>query len=429
MHESPPVQSTPRLTVCMVVRNDGPAVSQTLQSIAAMADEIVVVDTGSSDGTHAIVGSFSARLIEFPWCDDFSAARNHALAKATGDWVLWLDAGETLSPEDATALKNSVASGQLSDSTAYVMIVKPPVAPTVIAAEQIARIRLMPRRDGLRFQGRVRESIFDTLDNLGMEVDGLPYRILRGPREHEETLKRKRAQRNLRLADLEIADRGRTPQLINCLADAAQTLGDTKRAIDLYSETLKTEESASLERLEAYYGVLTSLDNTPNARSSQLSLCVKALEEFPLDAQLLCAMGGYLQADGRLDLAIRSYQTAYSYGHVNPLVWHLDEITTIAATCLSVALQSTGEEDAALDVLQKAVERDGHLPRLHRALLEIHIKHGRKDAALQQLEYFADEENAEQLALAVEGACLASQRNWASAHDLLQRAYADSCRD
>jgi hypothetical protein len=168
-----------------------------------------------------------------------------------------------------------VAGGALDAATAYVLIVKPPTAPGVIAAEQIARIRLMPNRPGVRFQGRVRESLYDTLENLGMEIDGLPQRIERGPREHDETLKRRRAQRNLRLADLEIAEYGRLPQLVNCLAEAAQTLGDTQRAIHLYGETLQSEATGAAERLEAYYGILASLDGTPGARSSQLSLCIK----------------------------------------------------------------------------------------------------------------------------------------------------------
>ena len=429
MHDTNASTNGSRLSIAMIVRNDALALEQTLASVSHIADEIVIVDTGSTDNTRQIAEKFKAKACDFPWCDDFSAARNHAIEQVTGDWTLWLDAGETFSENDAAALKQAIAGGQLDASTAYAFVVRPPAAPNVIAAEQIAQIRLIPHASGVRFQGRVRESIHETLENVGISIDGLPFRIERGNREHDDTLKRRRAQRNLHLADLEIAERGRTPTMINCLAEAAQALGSTQRAVELYSETLNADDTGSNERLEAYYGLLTSLDATPNARQSQLSLCIKALEEFPLDAQLLCAMGGYLQADGKIDLAIRSYQTAYDFGHVNPLVWHLDEITAIAVVCHSAALQAQGQDDAALQVLQTALTREGDVPRLRKALMELHIKHGRRDVALQQVPLIANNAARVELARAVEGACLASRKDWANAQSLLQQAYAAGCRD
>ena len=424
-----PETTPPRLTVAMVVRNDADALSQSLRSIAAIADEMIVVDTGSTDNSREVAAQFGCQVIEFLWSDDFSAARNAALPQITSDWILWLYAGETLDEADATDLRRSIMAGQLNSSTAYVMIIKPPAAQGVIAAEQVARLRLIPNTSGIRFQGRVRESLYETLENLGIDIDGLPFRILRGTRENDAALKRRRAQRNLHLADLEISEQGRTPTLINCQAEAAQTLGNTERAVALYTETLELDTQPSNERLEAYYGLLTCLDAMPDARATQLSLCVKALEEFPLDAQLLCAMGGYLQADNRVDLAARSYQTACEFGHVNPLVWHLDEITAIAAVCHSAVLQAQGDDDAALDVLQNAIVREGNSPRIRRALLELHIKSGRQDAALQQVKYVADETTADQLALAVEGACLASGQQWDVGQAKLEQAYATGCRD
>ena len=60
--------------------------------MADLVDEIVIADTGSTDRTRELAASFGARVVEFPWCDDFGAARNASLEQATGRWVLWLDA-------------------------------------------------------------------------------------------------------------------------------------------------------------------------------------------------------------------------------------------------------------------------------------------------------------------------------------------------
>jgi glycosyltransferase involved in cell wall biosynthesis len=82
----------PRLTVCMIVRDEAENLRRALASVAGVADEVVVVDTGSTDDSAAVAGQLGARVGHFRWCDDFAAARNAALAMARGAWVLSLDA-------------------------------------------------------------------------------------------------------------------------------------------------------------------------------------------------------------------------------------------------------------------------------------------------------------------------------------------------
>src|SRR5688572_19773876 len=95
----------PRLTVAMIVRNAAGGVQETLDSIREIADEIVVLDTGSTDDTIPLAQRCGATVHRRPWEDDFSAARNACLSKTSGDWILWLDAGETLAPESAQLLR------------------------------------------------------------------------------------------------------------------------------------------------------------------------------------------------------------------------------------------------------------------------------------------------------------------------------------
>ncbi|MCA9269666.1 MAG: glycosyltransferase [Planctomycetales bacterium] len=426
--QSSSVSHRVRLSVATIVKNDALGLAKTIHSVESLADEIVVVDTGSSDGSQSAAVDGGAKVIDFEWCDDFSAARNEALRYATGDWILWLDAGETISAADAAALREQLQQG-LDTNTVYMMVVKPPAAPGLIAAEQIARIRLAPRREGLRFRGRVRESLYEAVDELQMQVEGLPYRLLRGPREHDGAAKLAKAERNARLAELEMDEIGRAPSLLNCLADALQTLGRVEEAVHLYGECLTADKRPSSERLEAYYGLLTCLDQTPGGRPTQLSLCVQALEEFPLDAQLLCAMGGYLQGQGRADLAARSYQTAFEFGRVNPLVWHMEEVTAIAAVCWSLSLQIQEQNSQAMDVLQAAIARDAELPRVRQAMLDLAIKSGDVQRALNLVEVMPmDAQDRGHLLSAARGACLASEKNFGEAAPYLQAAYDAGCR-
>jgi glycosyltransferase involved in cell wall biosynthesis len=84
------------LSLCMIVKNEAQNLGRCLASAQAWADEIIVVDTGSSDETVAIAESFGAKVDYFEWCNDFAAARNYSLSLATGEWILVLDADQEL---------------------------------------------------------------------------------------------------------------------------------------------------------------------------------------------------------------------------------------------------------------------------------------------------------------------------------------------
>jgi tetratricopeptide (TPR) repeat protein len=88
------------VSLCMIVKNEEKHLARCLRSAKPVVDEIVVVDTGSTDETQKIAVVFGARVYAFPWVNDFSKARNFALSKAVGDWILVMDADEALSARD-----------------------------------------------------------------------------------------------------------------------------------------------------------------------------------------------------------------------------------------------------------------------------------------------------------------------------------------
>ena len=84
------------LSLCMIVRNEEERLARCLRSVQGAVDEIVIVDTGSMDGTKAIAAAFTDRVFDFAWRDDFAAARNASMAYATKPYILWLDADDVL---------------------------------------------------------------------------------------------------------------------------------------------------------------------------------------------------------------------------------------------------------------------------------------------------------------------------------------------
>jgi tetratricopeptide (TPR) repeat protein len=419
----------PRLSVAIVVRNGEPQIEKTLESIKSIADEIVVLDTGSVDRTLEIVQNYQVQLFQTSWLDDFAAARNECLSRVCGDWVLWLDAGEYLEPEDGRQLREFLTQ-QADTANAYMMIVKTPANGQEVSGEQVARVRLVPNHPAVQFEGRVRESLAPSLAATGISVEGLPFRIQRGEYDVLPKTKAEKAKRNIRIADLEIKETGPSSRLLNCLGDSFQTLNDKVRGSQFFRHALEGSERGSVDMLEAYYGLLTTLDGQEDAVETQLAICLEALEIFPLDSQLLCAMGGYLQMQGRLDLAARSYETAYKHGQIDPQTWHLDQIQEIAAVCLSLALQLQKQEPQALEVLEEAVGYYPESVRLHRQLMEFYIKQCDRDKALAQMDRLPqDMPHREALRSVVRGACLANEKNWIAARSYLETGYQAGCRD
>lgn len=84
------------ISLCMIVRNEEMHIARCLDSIAGLVEEIIIVDTGSTDRTVEIVSDYTSKVYSYPWTDDFSDARNYSFSKASMDYCMWLDADDIL---------------------------------------------------------------------------------------------------------------------------------------------------------------------------------------------------------------------------------------------------------------------------------------------------------------------------------------------
>lgn len=147
-----------KISLCMIVKDEEKVLARCLDSAQYLVDEIVIADTGSTDGTKAIAKKYGAKVFDFPWRDDFAAARNFAFSKAGGTYLMWLDADDYISPENAEkfpALKKLLAK-ELPDMV---------MCPYDTAFEGNApsytfyRERIVRRKADFVWQGRVHECI------------------------------------------------------------------------------------------------------------------------------------------------------------------------------------------------------------------------------------------------------------------------------
>ena len=98
----------PTISLCMIAKDEEKSIGQCLNSAKDIVDEIIIIDTGSTDRTKEIAKKYNARIFDFKWSDDFSAARNEGIRHAAKDWVLVLDADETLDEKGKKTIKELI---------------------------------------------------------------------------------------------------------------------------------------------------------------------------------------------------------------------------------------------------------------------------------------------------------------------------------
>ena len=96
------------LSLCMIVKNEEKMLKDCLASVQDIVDEIIIVDTGSTDTTLGIAKHFNAKIYHYKWNGNFSDARNESISHATGDWILWLDADERLNRKSLPELRQVI---------------------------------------------------------------------------------------------------------------------------------------------------------------------------------------------------------------------------------------------------------------------------------------------------------------------------------
>ena len=192
--ELPDPERKPRLSVCMIVKNEERFLGQCLASVKGLADELIVIDTGSTDRTIEIAREHGAQVGHFEWCNDFAAARNASITPANGDWILFLDADEELSlaeKENLPALlnRNNVA-----------LIRLPLINAHQGEASQCVVPRLFRNIPAIRFHGCVHEGVSGALlqgsKEWQMEISLGDLLIVHHGYTPEVTAERNKVQRN-----------------------------------------------------------------------------------------------------------------------------------------------------------------------------------------------------------------------------------------
>lgn len=170
----------PRLSVCLITKNESRDLARCLASVRGLADEIVVVDTGSTDATVAIAQAHGARVLHHAWRHDFADARNVSLDAATGDWVLVLDADDEVPSDTAAQIPGLLAEAERARPPidGLTMLYHSPMpAGEAVAFTEYPVLRLFRNRPEFRFRQAIHEQVLPAILAAGGRVDGCALRL------------------------------------------------------------------------------------------------------------------------------------------------------------------------------------------------------------------------------------------------------------
>lgn len=271
-----------KISACYIVKNEGENLVRSIRSLAGQVDELVVVDTGSTDDTRQLARQMGARVYEYQWQDDFAAARNYALARTQGDWLVLLDADEYFTEQTAGNLRRLLESTG-AECNGYLVQIVNYDADKGEVQDRFYQLRLARRQPGLAYQGIIHERLLvhgTDLDGIKLVKKNVLEIIHTGYRQGIAVAKN---QRNLQLLHKAMAAGQSEEELSQYLCISYAEQGEWERA--LYYGWLNIRQGRRMitygsqchRILMEYYAKQPGLE----AAAKRLELCRLAVEQFP----------------------------------------------------------------------------------------------------------------------------------------------------
>lgn len=366
------------LSICLLARNEEHNLGRVLGSVAGLAEEVIVGDVASEDGTARVAAAAGSRVLALAWEDDFALARNAVLDQANGDWILWLNPDEELLPCDRELLR---ASLERPDVLAYRLHVQEvPRGDCLEAFTVTVQTRLFRRRAEVRFLGRLHPHFHPPLETLAAASGQhlLPLDLVIRRHAYLSELTEPKLRWAAHLLELELRDR---PSDLHYLVEYGRVLLRLNDArghevlaeaadIVLAGRDAPRPPTATVGLLLEY--LLTVAPAHSRSRLSAPEAAELALRWFPTSpplmwrlAERLFRMADYARAADLLEWLVRAGQTG-AYDH-------------------SAAFDPSIIGPAALLNLGLCRLRQGDPERAERCFLQVQTSRGYEDRATQGL--------------------------------------------
>ena len=270
-----------KLSACVIAKNEEASIGQWIDNMKGLANEMIVVDTGSTDRTVEIAKAGGAKTYFYAWQDDFSAAKNFALSKASGDWILFLDADEYFSEESLPRVRKEIEKydkmRQVEGLVSYLTNVDMDMDNRIISTA--FQMRIFRNRKYLRFVSKIHEYIENLLKRGKMGRLFIDLNILHTgytPRFMQDKLKR-----NLNMLQRQVDEKGIQAETYGYYIDCYFGLNEYEKTIECVEKYMSQEKPSEEQRTTVYRRWIDALLLAHRPEEECLKAIEIALGEFP----------------------------------------------------------------------------------------------------------------------------------------------------
>lgn len=374
--------SFPSLSLCMIAKNEEANLPRVLSSVQGVVDEIILVDTGSSDRTPEIASSFGAQVYHFTWCDDFAAARNEALKYAQGDWILVLDADDEMDKSDLLRLKAVLS---VTDATGFMLPIRSPLDPEGRNVLTNYLVRVFRNDPQICFRRRIHETVEGVILSLGGKIVRLTtVSILHHGYKEVRKVAEKINERNFRILLQALRENPKDPDILAYLGKVYFRQGKMGIARALFEKTLKLSQGTGFFALSAYLDLALMEEDIERA----LEYLKKVEDMDPYLPDLWYVYGKVYQRAGYWEEALKSFEKVYTVDVTKSIsrmvFFRVDVVDLYVSLAQCAAIVGDTEKHALYS--QKALEYCPSDPGMLNNLAVSFIHSGQFDKAERLLE-------------------------------------------
>lgn len=302
-----------KISTCLIAKNEAENISRCLESIKTISNEIIVVDTGSTDNTVEIARGFNARVYSYDWDNNFSNAKNYALDKATGDWIIFLDADEYLdakTPKNLLHVLKAIHNNKAYDAILFKMLHSEGYNGRIISENPT--VRAFRGLNKVRYYGAVHEQPLNK-DNTLYAANISDYALVVYHTGYSSAILPEKSKRNLEILKDEIANNNITNLTYYYMSSIHNNLNNPEESIKYAHLALK--DPAFAKTIMAYQPYVFLIDNMFKLKeqytSEEIEECIQeAISQFPTHPEIWYIIGNVRKAQGDYPRAIECYRKA-----------------------------------------------------------------------------------------------------------------------
>lgn len=302
-----------KISACMIVKNEEKNIEKCINSYKEIVDEIIVVDTGSEDNTVEIAKDLGASVYFFKWINDFAAAKNYALDKAKGDWIIFLDADEYFGQNSAKKVRGILKSLQGTNYSAVgckLININKVNNKTI---DSFMQVRIFRNDKNIRYKSSIHESLSKKNDKV--HIMSFYDEIEVYHTGYSTDINKGKAKRNLEILLEDIKSNGENKEYYRYLCDCYFALEDYENALKYGELHLSSNVKVIGYESRIHKVILDCMWNLGRPRKEIEQRIKNTIEIFPDHPNFYCSYGFFLLDEKRYEESLNNLLRALSYNN------------------------------------------------------------------------------------------------------------------